>query len=143
MPDPVLTSFDAPNADVSCTRRVRSNTPLSALTSLNEPIFVEASQGLAQRILREGGENDSDRVNYGYLLTTGRPASNIEKKEILNLIESQRERLAEGWLDIRSIAFKDSENIPDLPKGVTPREVASWTIASRVLLNLDETLTKN
>ncbi|MCZ6675594.1 MAG: PSD1 and planctomycete cytochrome C domain-containing protein [Verrucomicrobia bacterium] len=143
MPDPVLSSFDAPNGDVSCTRRIRSNTPLSALTSLNEPIFVEASQGLAQRILREGGDTDADRVNYGYLLTTGRPASKLETKEIIGLIESQKERLADGWLDIRRIAFRDPEIVPDLPEGITPREVASWAIASRVLLNLDETLTKN
>ena len=143
MPDPLLTSFDAPNADVSCTGRVRSNSPLSALTSLNEPIFVEASQGLAMRILEEGGSRDEDRVNYGYLLTTGRPASEIETSEILNLVKSQNDRLAEGWLDIRSIAFRDSEVIPELPEAVTPRDVASWAIASRVLLNLDETLTKN
>lgn len=143
MPDPVLSSFDAPNADVSCARRVRSNTPLSALTSLNETIFVEASQGLALRILREGGTNDSDRVNYGYLLTTGRPASRYETKEILNLINSQKDRLAEGWLDIRKIAFRTPDTPQELPKGISPLDVASWTIASRVLLNLDETLTKN
>ena len=129
--------------DVSCTRRIRSNTPLSALTSLNEPIFVEASQGLAQRILKEGGDTDADRVNYGYILTTGRPASKLETKEIISLIESQKDRLAEGWLDIRRIAFRDPDTLPDLPEGITPREVASWAIASRVLLNLDETMTKN
>ena len=143
MPDPVLTSFDAPNGDVSCTSRVRSNSPLSALTSLNETIFVESSQALAQRILKEGGNRDEERVNYAYLLTTGRPATDWETREILNLIESQQERLAEGWLGVREIAFKDTDNIPELPEGVTPRDAASWTIASRVLLNLDETLTKN
>jgi mono/diheme cytochrome c family protein len=143
MPDPVLTSFDAPNADESCAGRGRTNTPLSALTSLNETIFVEASQGLAQRILKEGGQTNEERANYGYLLTTGRPATKFETKEIVSLIDSQNERLADGWLDIRQIAFKDSENIPELPDGISPRDVASWTIASRVLLNLDETLTKN
>ena len=50
MPDPMLTSFDSPNADLACARRVRSNTPLSALVSLNEPVFVEAARGLALRI---------------------------------------------------------------------------------------------
>ena len=143
MPDPVLTSFDAPNADESCTGRVRTNTPLSALTSLNETIFVEASQGLAQRILKEGGQTNQERANYGYLLTTGRPATSFEAGEIAGLVESQSKRLADGWLDIRQIAFKDPDTIPHLPEGVTPKDVASWTIASRVLLNLDETLTKN
>lgn len=143
MPDPVLTSFDAPNADESCTGRVRTNTPLSALTSLNETIFVEASQGLALRILKEGGQTNRERANYGFLLTSGRPATSFEAREIEGLVESQSQRLAEGWLDIRKIAFKNPDTIPDLPEGVTPKDVASWTIASRVLLNLDETLTKN
>ena len=56
MPDPALSSFDAPNADASCVRRILSNTPLSALTSLNEPVFVEAAQGMGLRILKEGGD---------------------------------------------------------------------------------------
>ena len=56
MPDPVMMAFDCPNADVACARRARSNTPLAALTGLNEPIFVEAARGLALRVLREGGK---------------------------------------------------------------------------------------
>ena len=104
---------------------------------------MEASQGLAQRILKEGGQTNQERANYGYLLTTGRPATSFEAGEIAGLVESQSKRLADGWLDIRKIAFKDPDTIPDLPEGVTPKDVASWTIASRVLLNLDETLTKN
>ena len=143
MPDPVLTSFDAPNADFSCVRRIRSNTPLSALTSLNEPIFVEAAKAMALRILREGGNTDESRVDYGYMLTTGRPAYKSETKEILNLMEDQDQRLADGWLDVWQIAFIDPDNPPELPSGTTPRDVASWAIASRVLLNLDETITKN
>lgn len=143
MPDPSLSSFDAPNGDASCARRERSNTPLSALTSLNEPIFVEAAQALALRILREGGPNTAARTNYGYLLTTGRPAFKPETAAISELLASQDARLAEGWLDIRQIAFPDPNVIPELPEGVTPRDVAKWAMASRVLLNLDETISKN
>lgn len=143
MPDPALGSFDAPNADISCVRRARTNSPLSALTSLNEPIFVESAKALALRILKEAGKDDSSRVNYGYLLTTGRPARDSEIGEITRLVREQGERLAEGWLDTQEIAFIDPENPPELPEGITPRVLASWAIASRVLLNLDETLTKN
>ena len=143
MPDPALSSFDAPNADASCVRRVLSNTPLSALTSLNEPIFVEAAQGMGLRILKEGGDNDVSRINYGYLLTTGRPASKAETKVVLGLLEEQRNRLSEGWISTREIAFIDPDNPPELPPATTPRDLACWTIASRVLLNLDETLNKN
>ncbi len=143
MPDPTLASFDAPNADFSCVRRGRTNSPLSALTSLNEPIFVESAKALALRILKEGGVGNRSRINYGYLLTTGRPATELEIKEVNQLIVEQSERLADGWLDTQEIAYIDTENPPDLPEGVSPRELASWAIASRVLLNLDETLTKN
>ena len=98
---------------------------------------------MALRILKEGGKSDRERVNYGYLLSTGRPANKTETREILGLIEEQSARLAEGWLGIWEIAFKDPENPPELPDGITPRDVAAWTIVSRILLNLDETLTKS
>jgi hypothetical protein len=143
MPDPLLSSFDAPNGDASCARRLRSNTPLSALTSLNEPIFVESAQALALRILWEGGTTPADRTRYGYLLTTGRPANTDEIEAVKDLLASQELRLAEGWLDIRQIAFPDPDSLPDLPPGVIPRDVANWAIVARVLLNLDETITKN
>ena len=143
MPDPALSSFDAPNADASCVRRILSNTPLSALTSLNEPIFVEAAKGMGLRILKEGGDNDESRINYGYLLATGRPASKADTEILLGLLEEQRNRLSEGWISTREIAFIDPDNPPELPPAITPRDLACWTIASRVLLNLDETLNKN
>jgi hypothetical protein len=60
--------FDAPNGDFSCARRTRSNTPLAALTSLNETVFVEAAQALALRVLKEGGSTDADRVRQAYRL---------------------------------------------------------------------------
>jgi hypothetical protein len=143
MPDPALASFDAPNADASCVRRILSNTPLSALTALNEPIFVEAAKGMGLRILTEGGDSDVSRINYGYLLATGRPASKADTKILLGLLEEQRNRLSEGWINSREIAFLDPDDLPELPPAITPRDVASWVIASRVLLNLDETLNKN
>lgn len=143
MPDPVMSSFDAPNSDFACARRVRSNTPLAALVSLNEPVFVEAAKALALRIVREGGLGDEAWTDYGYRLTTGRRAKPAERAELLKLLKGQRQRLADGWLNMFKVGFESPDNVPELPKGVTPQDVAAWTIASRVLLNLDETLTKN
>ncbi|HJN89001.1 MAG TPA: PSD1 and planctomycete cytochrome C domain-containing protein [Verrucomicrobiota bacterium] len=143
MPDPVMTSFDAPNSDFACARRTRSNTPLAALVSLNEPVFVEAAQAMARRILREGGGTEAQRIDYGYRLTTGRGVKPGEQEEVLRLLASQRQRLAEGWIPIDDIAFSDIAPRGELPGGVTPQDVAAWTIVSRVLLNLDETMTKN
>jgi hypothetical protein len=140
MPDPVMTSFDAPNADVACARRPRSNTPLSALTGLNEITFVEAAQALALRILKEGGKDDAARVSYAYLLCTARPAKDAERQEVLRLLASNRDRLVKGELQARPIAFSKFTKLEDLPVDATPNDIAAWTIVSRVLLNLDETL---
>jgi hypothetical protein len=143
MPDPVLNALDAPNGDFACARRVRSNTPLAALTTLNEPIFVEAARGFALRILREGGKSDAERVEYAFRLCTSRKPTKMEVDEVLALLKSRREKLADGWLNAREIATGDPTKLPDLPGGTTPQDAAAWTLIGRVLLNLDETLTKN
>lgn len=143
MPDPVLASFDAPNGDTACAGRVRSNTPLAALASLNEPVFVEASRALALRVLREGGSSDADRAAYAFRLCTGRFASPDDVEDITALLKSRRARLADGWLSARELATGDPARLPELPPNTTPNDAAAWTIAARVLLNLDETLSKN
>ncbi|HUE70710.1 MAG TPA: PSD1 and planctomycete cytochrome C domain-containing protein [Pirellulaceae bacterium] len=143
MPDPVMSNFDAPNGDASCARRVRSNTPLAALTSLNETIFIEAARALALRVLREGGSDDSQRADYAFFLCTARQPSAEERQAILDLLASRRQRLADGWLDPRSIATGDATKLPNLPENTTPQDAAAWTLAARVLLNLDETVSKN
>ena len=142
MPDPALSSFDAPNSDFACARRIRSNTPLAALVSLNEPIFVEAAQALALRILREGGSDDAARADYAFRLCTGRAPHAAEREEVLSLLRSRRQRIADGWLNPREIATGDASRLPTLPANATPQDAAAWTILSRVLLNLDETISK-
>jgi len=143
MPDPVLTSFDAPNADYSCARRIRSNTPLAALASLNEPIFVEAAQAMALRVLREGGATDAERIEYAFRLCTSRPPTSAERDEVLKLLRNRRKQLAEGWISINEIATGDPAKRPELPPQATPQDAAAWSIVARVMLNLDETLSKN
>ncbi len=143
MPDPVMSVFDAPNADTACARRPRSNTPLAALTSLNEPVFVEAAQALALRVLREGGRTDAERADYAYRLCTARPIRDNERATLTALLRDTRQRLAEGWLNPREIATGAPAKLPELPPDTTPQDAAAWTIIARVLLNLDETLTKS
>lgn len=142
MPDPVLSSFDAPNGDAACARRIRSNTPLAALTGLNEPIFVEAAGGFAMRVLRESGPSDADRIERAYKLATSRSATETEKAQLLKFLDLQRKRLSDGWLNPREIMTGDPGKLNDLPQGATPQDAAAWTLAARVLLNLDETLSK-
>ena len=143
MPDPVMSSFDAPNGDASCARRVRSNTPLAALAGLNETIFVEAARAMALRVLREAGSDDAQRAGHAFLLCTSRHPSDDERNEVLSLLASRRQLLADGWLNPREVITGDPAKLPELPPESTPQDAAAWTLVSRVLLNLDETMSKN
>ncbi len=142
MPDPVLTAFDAPNGDFSCARRPRSNTPLAALASLNETLFVEAAQALAQRILKEGGGTDESRIARAYALCVSRAPAAAETDAVLKLLAENRARLQKGELKAGEIAFSELTKPETLPADATPNELAAWTMVARVLLNLDETVTK-
>lgn len=143
MPDPVMSSFDAPNGDLACARRPRSNTPLSALTGLNETVFVEAAQALALRILREGGTDDAARADFAYRLCTARGIQPGELRTVLELLAESRGRLRQGELKAGAIAFSSRTKPEELPADATPNDIAAWTLVGRVLLNLDETLTKS
>jgi hypothetical protein len=140
MPDPMLSSFDAPSSDFACARRLRSNTALAALTGLNEPIMVEAAQALALRILREAGATDEQRAAHAYRLCVSRSIRPAESEKLIALIASTCERIAQGALNADEIIADSSAK---LPAGITAQDAAAWTLAARVLLNLDETLTKN
>jgi hypothetical protein len=143
MPDPVMSSFDGPNGDIACARRVRSNTPLAALTGLNETIFVEAARALALRVLDEGGDSDAERTRLAFRLCTSRWPKQAEVDEVVRFINDQRDRIAAGWLNPREITTGEGTTLPNLPAATTPQDAAVWTLVSRVLLNLDETLSKN
>ena len=143
MPDPALGNFDAPTGDLSCARRLRSNTPLAALTGLNEPVFVEAARALALRTLREAAGDDAARVERAFFLCTSRHPNADERRELLAFLAAQRQRIADGWLDAREITTGSPDTLPNLPAGATPQDAAAWTLVARVLLNLDETVTKN
>jgi hypothetical protein len=121
---------------------MRSNTPLQALVSLNETVFVECAQALARKTLEEGGATDSDRINYAFKRTLARAPLPDEKAELEALLEKQEKRIAEGWLNPGEIATGTNGIPKDLPKGTTPTQLAAYTVVSRVLLNLDETITK-
>jgi hypothetical protein len=143
MPDPALGSFDAPNGDLSCARRLRSNTPLAALTGLNEPVFVEAARALALRTLREAADDDAARIDHAFLLCTSRQPTADERRELLAFLAAQRQRIADGWIAAQEVASGDAAGLAGLPAGTTPQDAAAWTLVSRILLNLDETVTKN
>jgi hypothetical protein len=141
-PYPLLQTFDVPDGQVSCVRRSRSNTPLQALMTLNEPMSFEAAQALARRTLEEGGKSDGERISYAFRRCLARPPSDAERAELERLLEKQRARIAEGWIDPWVLATGKNEKPADLPRGGNPAQLAAYTVVSRVLLNLDETITK-
>jgi hypothetical protein len=142
VPYPVLQNFDAPNGDFSCIRRVRSNTPLQALTTLNEVLFMEAAQALARRVLESGAGSDRERVEVAFRHVLSRPPGAAEREELLALLERQRRRIAEGWINAQQLATGKPAVPADLPEGITPTMMAAYTAVSRVILNLDEAITR-
>ena len=139
VPYPSLSVFDSPNGDFSCTRRVESNTPLQALTTLNDVMFMEAAQGLALRLWKEGGATDRDKLSYAFRLCTGRKPDAFEEAEFLKLLNSQR---AEFKGKTASAVYVTSMDVNSIPEGMDLHELAPWTMVARVLLNLDVTITK-
>jgi mono/diheme cytochrome c family protein len=141
-PYPALQAFDAPNGDFSCVRRARSNTPVQALTTLNETVFLEAARALALMTAREGGGPDATRLEFAFRRALARRPTARESAELIGLLNRQRERFAAGELNPWNLATSDPDKPFALPKGVRMDDLAAWTAVARVLLNLDETITK-
>src|SRR5262249_4526737 len=111
-PFPMLSTFDCPNGDFSCVRRSRSNTPLQALTTLNETVFMDAARALAARVLHEGGKTDDDRLTYAFRLCVSRRPSSEEKTELMGLLDKQRKRMADGSLNPMEVATGKKDGTP-------------------------------
>jgi hypothetical protein len=137
VPYPALEAFDAPPGEASCVRRSRSNTPLQALITLNEPLFLESARALARRVLAEGGETDESRLGHAFRICVSRGPTEDEAQVLLGLLGRQSARFASGEADPGGL-------IADVapPEGSSAAELAGWTAVARVLLNLDETITK-
>jgi mono/diheme cytochrome c family protein len=142
VPYPVLQTFDAPNGDFSCVRRSRSNTPLQALTSLNEPLFLECARALALKTVWEGGGDTRGRLIYAFRRCLSRPPAEEEITALLALYDNETKHFASNATSGLMFVVNDPKRPPALPQGTTVDELASWTAISRVLLNLDETITK-
>ena len=134
-PYPFLTTFDAPDANTACTRRVRSNTPLQALTLANDRAFFELAQGLAARVLRETGEDDRSRIERAVRLCLVREPTTAELARLEKYVGSQRALFANSS-DAESVAPKDR------PAKMSAAEGAVWTALARVVMNLDEFVTR-
>ncbi len=143
-PYPALMVFDFPDSNVSCTRRPRSNTPLQALTLANDTTFVECAQILARRIAFSDAADDASRVRLAFRRCLAREPTAAERDRLLAVVRSQRERFAGAPEDAAALA--GLANAGDAGTPAEDRhdaiELAAWTAVARVLLNLDEFVTR-
>lgn len=134
-PYPMLTTFDTPRFNTTCTSRVRSNTPLQSLTLANDETMLEAARALGHRLVREASA-DGDRIRIAYQLCFARDPSQAEGDRLLAFAGSQRTDFLAFPADAKSISATAPESDKELA------EHATWTVVARVLLNLDEFITR-
>jgi hypothetical protein len=137
-PYPTFTLFDAPNRDVCSVKRARTNTPLQALATLNDPVFVEAAGGLARRALTEAPESVEAKVRFTFRVCVAREP---EAREVEALVSLYKKALARYEKDTKAAEALVKHCRVDAA-GLRIEQLATWTVVANVLLNLDETLTK-
>jgi hypothetical protein len=141
VPHPVLQAFDTPAGDTPCVGRDRSNTPLQALTGLNETTFMTCAQALAKETLENTATTDADRIAFAFRRCTSRTPDDAETQRLLQFVNAQRDRIAAGELDPAAILTNENDPVQRTPERAA-EELAAWTLTARVLLNLDETITR-
>ena len=134
-----MATFDAPSREICAIKRVRTNTPLQAFVTLNDPVYVEAAQALARRIVHEGGADATARARSALQLCQCRPPRPEQVEPILSLYNTERERYRK---DREAAVALATVPLGPLPPGTDPAELAAWTAVANVLLNLDSVLTK-
>lgn len=139
-PMPNMMIFDSPSREKCVIQRQRTNTPLQALVTLNDPQFLEAGRVLAQRLIQSVKAGASERIDLCYLLATSRPATPREIEILTGLLEENLERFREN-----AEAAKEFLAVGESPRdeSIDPSEHAAWMVVAQTILNLDESLTRN
>ena len=135
-PHPNLITFDCPDANLTCVERRASNTPLQALITLNNESFVEASQAFAKRLLTQPAADDATRLTQAFRLCVSRMPSNLERQQLTDLLATNRE-----WYRTHQDDAKQLNGSVAI-SGTSPDESAAWIATARILLNLDEFITR-
>jgi hypothetical protein len=139
-PPPFMSNFDAPNREQSCTRRERSNTPMQALQLLNDVQHFEAARALAERVIAEGGPDDEKRLHWLFRTVLSRKPDAKEFSMLTAALAKQR-ALYQNDPKAAEKAISVGESLPK--KIAAPAETAAWTLIANLVLNLDETVTRN
>src|SRR5262249_1921347 len=124
-PYPSMTTFDAPERTYCNIRRLRTNTPLQALVTLNDPVYVESAQALARRILTQGGDSAAQRLNYAFRLCLTRPPTELEVKRLVELMEKAQSQFAKDTAKATALVSKP---LGPPPAGMKLEELAAWTV---------------
>jgi hypothetical protein len=136
---PMLANFDAPAREECIAARNVSNTPQQALTLLNDPTIVESSRMFAARVLGTPANSDADRLDRAFQIAEARPIKANEKQSLLNFLAAQREYYSKNADDATKLLRVGNATEP---KAASVEEMAAWTQVCRVILNLQETITK-
>ena len=138
-PPPTLAAFDAPDRETCTVRRARTNTPLQALVLMNDPTYVEASRKLAERVMREAGHTDDERVAFAFRAVLARRASESESSCLKKLYTRQL-----AYYQGDPAAAEKLLGVGESPADATldRAQLAAWAVVASVILNLDETVVK-
>lgn len=137
-PYPSMATFDAPNREVCTVRRSRTNTPLQALVTLNDPVYVEAAQALARKMF-QAADSPEGRARHGIQNALIREPREDEIERLVKLYETTRAKFAKDPAAAKQMA---EEPLGPLPVGMDVVDLAAWTVVGNVLLNLDEVFLK-
>ena len=143
-PYPSMATFDAPNREVCTIRRNRTNTPLQALVTLNDPVYIEAAQALARRVTKPGADQLSkptpaSQIEAAFRLCVSRAPTDSEVKRLVALYAETKAEFEKDPAKAKQMA---TDPLGDAPPGTDLADLAAWTVVSNVLLNLDEMLMK-
>jgi hypothetical protein len=141
-PYPAFITFDAPSREVCCERRSRTNTPLQALATLNDPAFVQPAAALARRILADSNRSVEDRAVHAFRLVLTRKPVTAELHHLVELYRENVERYHRDPVAAQATAMSGLTAFAGTT-GMDKAELAAWTVVANVLLNLDEALSKS
>jgi hypothetical protein len=132
-----MVAFDAPDRTSCIVKRPRTNTPLQALTLLNDPVYVETALALARHIHHDGGKETSERIVFGFRSCLARQPNRREVELLIKVYEQSLARYQENPAAARTLVQNAGE-----VKDIDPAQWAAWFQVATLLLNLDEMITK-
>ena len=136
---PAMLAFDAAPRETCVVHEVRTNTPIQALNLMNDPTYTEAARLYAERMIREGGASDDDRLQYGFLLATAREPGNAEAEILRASLNRYRDRYQTDPEDAEKYLTAGEQ---ERDESIEAPELAAYTAVASMLLNLDETITR-